>query len=109
MAGDKRRAREQLAADGVPCPGFEWRRFEDPERSGTPGFGFPAVVKPLSLSASRGVIRADGPAEMMEAVSRLESIVAGESGSSIEEGLQVESFVCGPEVEIEGLLGPGVL
>ena len=109
VAGDKRRAREQLAADGVPCPGFEWRRFEDPERSGTPGFGFPAVVKPLSLSASRGVIRVDDPAEMMGAVSRLESIVAGESGGSIEEGFLVESFVSGPEVAIEGLLRDGQL
>ncbi len=109
VAGDKRRAREQLSADGVACPGFEWRRFEGPERATTPVFGFPAVVKPLSLSASRGVIRVDDPAEMMEAVARLESIVAGESGSSIEEGFLVESFVSGPEVAIEGLLRDGQL
>ena len=109
VAGDKRRARERLSAAGVPCPGFEWRRFEDPERAGAPVFGFPAVIKPLSLSASRGVIRVDDHAGMGEAVSRLESIVDAESGSSIEEGFLVEAFVSGPEVAIEGLLRDGRL
>ena len=109
VARDKRRARERLAAADVPCPGFDWRRFEDPERARPPVFGFPAVIKPLSLSASRGVIRVDDHPGMVEAVGRLESIVDDESGSLIEEGFLVESFVSGPEVAIEGLLRDGQL
>ncbi len=108
-AGDKRRSREQLVADGVPCPGFVWRAFDDPDRDLPPAFGFPAVVKPLTLSASRGVIRVDDHPGMIEAVARVESIVDGEPECSVADGFLVESFVSGPEVALEGLLRDGQL
>ncbi len=64
--------------------------------------GFPAVVKPVSQSASRGVIRVDSPAEARAAARRVQAIVPGEP-------LMVESYVPGAEVAVEGLLVGGRL
>jgi len=108
-ARDKRLARELLAAAGVACPEFVWRSFDDSNRDLPPDFGFPAVVKPLELSASRGVIRVDDPGELAAAVSRVEAIVVAEEDCQADAGFLVESFVSGPEVAVEGLLRNGVL
>lgn len=69
--------------------------------------GAPCVVKPVSLSASRGVIRADDPAEGVAAAARIRAILAEED----QEGapLLVESYVPGEEVAVEGLLRGGQL
>ena len=108
-ARDKKRSRELLVAGNVPCPESEWRGWGETDCDCSPEFGFPAVVKPLSLSASRGVIRVDDAAALSAAVSRVESIVAEEEGCDLEDGFLVESFVSGPEVAVEGLLRGGVL
>lgn len=109
VAGDKRRSREQWAASGVACPGFEWRSWDDPGRNEPPGFGFPAVVKPLALSAGRGVIRVDDRDALAAAVARVEAIVSAEQECRGQSGFLVERFVSGPEVAVEGLLRGGVL
>ena len=108
-ARDKKRSRELLAAEDVACPESEWRAWGEDDCDRSPGFGFPAVVKPLSLSASRGVIRVDNPAALAAAVSRVELIVAAEEGCDLADGFLVESFVSGPEVAVEGLLRDGQL
>ena len=74
---------------------------------------YPCVVKPLSLSASRGVIRADDPAQFVAAFHRLAAIlqrpdVATSARRSTREIL-VERFIPGPEVALEGLLTDGKL
>src|SRR2546427_760154 len=73
---------------------------------------YPCVLKPLQLSASRGVIRADSPAEFVAAFRRLAAILAepevaacGESARSV----LLEQFVPGPEFALEGLLVGGRL
>jgi biotin carboxylase len=66
--------------------------------------GFPVVVKPLSLSASRGVIRADDDAELDAAVARIRAMLDDPG-----EPLLVESFVPGAEVAVEGVLRGGAL
>jgi biotin carboxylase len=73
---------------------------------------FPCVVKPLMLSASRGVIRADDEAQFVGAVRRLDRIlqtsevsVTGEAARQI----LIERFVPGREVALEGLLVKGEL
>src|SRR6202795_2553533 len=64
---DKYRSRERLRDAGLRVPAFE--RFPltaDPAGIFTTGkhkVGFPCVLKPLALSGSRGVIRADDPEE----------------------------------------------
>ena len=108
-ARDKKRSHQLLAAAGVACPEFVWRSFDEPGRDLPPEFGFPAVVKPLDLSASRGVIRVDDGEQLTAAVERVEAIVADEAKYLAESGFLVESFVSGPEVAVEGLLRDGVL
>lgn len=73
--------------------------------------GFPAVIKPVSLSASRGVIRVDTPEEARAAGARIRHILdcADEPGAHRDGPLLVESFVPGVEVAVEALLRGGDL
>jgi biotin carboxylase len=112
-ARNKYRMRQILSEAGMPCPRF-WR-FPidgDPEAMAH-HVEYPCVVKPLSLSASRGVIRADDPAQFVAAFERLVAIlqwpeVAHSARRSAQEIL-VEGFIPGLEVAVEGLLTDGNL
>ena len=100
-------ARARLAAAGVRVPEFRVVDLRAPlDLSGVP---FPCVVKPIAMSASRGVIRADDPEELAAAVERVRAIVAGAGDEDERSRLLVESFVPGPEVAVEGLLTGGRL
>ena len=66
--------------------------------------GYPCVVKPVSRSASQGVIRVDDAIQAATAGARVRAIV-GDSP----EPLLVERFVSGAEVAVEGLLREGQL
>jgi biotin carboxylase len=68
--------------------------------------GPPVVVKPISLSGSRGVIRADSAAGAHAAAERIHAILAI-AGESADAPLLVEAFVPGPEVAVEGILRGG--
>ncbi|HEV8626298.1 MAG TPA: ATP-grasp domain-containing protein [Acidimicrobiia bacterium] len=70
--------------------------------------GWPVVVKPVSLSASRGVIRADDPAGVEAAAERVRAILE-EDGHPAEEPILVEAYVPGEEVAVEALLWRGQL
>jgi biotin carboxylase len=70
--------------------------------------GWPVVVKPVSLSASRGVIRADDPAGVEAAAERVRAILE-EDGHPADEPLLVEAYVPGEEVAVEALLRSGRL
>jgi biotin carboxylase len=70
--------------------------------------GWPVVVKPVSLSASRGVIRADDPAGVKAAAQQVRAILE-EDGRPAEEPLLVEAYVPGDEVAVEALLRSGGL
>ncbi|MGH3441847.1 MAG: ATP-grasp domain-containing protein [Nitriliruptorales bacterium] len=68
--------------------------------------GFPVVVKPVSLSASRGVIRADDAAAARKAADRIREILRC-ADERTDGPLLVEEFVPGAEVAVEGLLRDG--
>jgi len=70
--------------------------------------GWPVVVKPVSLSASRGVIRADDPGGVQAAAKRVRAILE-EDGRPAEEPILVEAYVPGEEVAVEALLRSGHL
>jgi hypothetical protein len=73
---------------------------------------FPCVLKPLALSASRGVIRADGPDSFVRAFREIGEIVEAEyypAGDPAGSHLLVESFIPGREFALEGLLIDGRL
>ena len=100
-------ARARLAAAGVRIPGF--RVLDLRRKPETSGISFPCVVKPIAMSASRGVIRADDPGELAAAIERVRAIVADARDEDERSRLLVESFVPGPEVAVEGLLSDGRL
>jgi len=108
--GNKYSFRTRLANSGLPAPQFRLiSADDDPVRAARDSF-YPAVLKPLALSASRGVIRADDPAQFATAVRRISAILAdadirGEAASHI----LVEEYVPGDEVALEGLLEDGQL
>ena len=111
-ARDKYQTRTALAAAGMRTPGF--KRFSvaaDPGQVAQQ-VKFPCVVKPLALAASRGVMRADNPEELVVAFGRLVSILATVEVSEGDPGGQqvlVESYLPGVEVAVEGLLVGGEL
>jgi biotin carboxylase len=74
---------------------------------------FPCVVKPLGLSGSRGVIRADSDSQLASAVDRvarlLERTDVRAIRSGLEEDILIEGFVEGREFAIEGVLTGGRL
>jgi biotin carboxylase len=104
--------RSNLARAGLPVPWF----FEaDPamDISADPRLQFPCVVKPLGLSGSRGVIRADTPAELDAALARLRALLSRPDVRAIRSGLGdtilVEGFIEGPEFAVEGVMTDGAL
>ena len=108
-ARDKWVMREALRRGGVPVP--DYRRY--PLATGPASIAreitFPVVVKPVRLSGSRGVIRADDPGEFIRAWERTRRIVLRE-GESLDRGeLLVEQYLPGIEVALEGLLTGGAL
>ena len=112
-ARDKHRQRAVLARHGVRVPRFGLHRLEDDLDAIAQAAPYPCVVKPLRLSASRGVIRANTPWEFLAAVRRLAGILAqpdvvAACGESIGEFL-VEEYVPGVEVALEALLVGGQL
>lgn len=63
--------------------------------------GYPCVLKPVALAASRGVIRANNDVEFETAKRRIAAIT--------DQQIIVESFIPGCEVALEGLLTDGGL
>jgi len=70
--------------------------------------GWPVVIKPTTLSASRGVIRADEPAEAEAAAARVWAILDAD-GHPAREPILIEQYVPGEEVAVEALLRAGTL
>ncbi len=108
-ARDKHLQREAMARAGVPVPAFRLRRLDEDPRAVAAESPYPCVLKPLCLSASRGVIRADSPQEFVAAHAVLAAVL-GEAGTAVRAAeYLVEAFVPGPEVALEGLLEAGRL
>jgi biotin carboxylase len=92
---DKARMREVLAAAGVPQPRFAALGDPGDVAEAADSLGYPVVVKPVGLSASRGVIRADDAEAAAQAAHRIRAMVDGP--------LVVEEYVPGVEVAVEAL------
>lgn len=103
-ARDKFVMRTLMAAAGVPCPVFRRFAFTADPAMVSRQVDYPCVIKPLNLNGSRGVMRADSPAEFMTAVARLARILAQEPPGAVCTHYLVEDFIPGREVALEGLL-----
>jgi hypothetical protein len=109
---DKQASRRAFAAAGLPTP--SWQVFpttQDP--STVRAIEYPAVIKPLALSGSRGVMRVDDEDALAAAFHRLRHLLRAPDIAIQRDGLHdfvlVESFVAGREYAIEGVLSGGVL
>jgi biotin carboxylase len=111
-ARNKFALRQALARAGVRCPGYRLLTLADDPAAAAAGVRYPCVLKPTILAASRGVIRADAPAEFVGAFRRIEAILRTDEVAGLGEGADqvlVEDFVPGVEVALEGLLVGGRL
>jgi len=112
-ARNKLRQRQALRAAGLPVPDFFSFALDEDVEHVLPRVHFPCVVKPLMLSMSQGVVRANDAAEFRTAAARIRALVESpEVQVTREEGLDqllVEGFIPGGEVALEGLLEDGRL
>lgn len=108
-ARDKFLMRTRMSAGGAPCPIFRPFALSDDPAWVARQVSYPCVVKPLRLSGSRGVIRADNEAECVAAINRLKRLLLSEGYSEQETSFLVEDFIPGFEVALEGILTHGQL
>lgn len=107
---DKWRFRAAQRDAGLPAP---WGIVVDAGRTTIPdGVRYPCVVKPLVLSGSRGVIRADTPQALSAALARVATILeAGDVRALRDEAARqvlIEGYIEGHEFAVEGLMTHGM-
>jgi hypothetical protein len=125
-ARHKQLTRECLRDAGLPVPWFipvaidsvgaDPRVRQGPTHGSAAtleGISFPCVVKPVALSGSRGVMRADNAGELAAAFARLQALmrqpeVRAERNEAHATAL-IEGFIPGREYALEGLLHHGAL
>ncbi len=114
-SGNKRETRARFATAKLPGPWFFTMGLRDDARAATEHgrLQFPCVLKPLGLSGSRGVIRADTPAEFVAAFERIRALLSRldvrASRTGLEDVVLVEGFIPGREFAVEGVLTNGAL
>jgi biotin carboxylase len=114
-SGNKRLARERFRAHGLLVPWHVAAPIGEGVRSAAndPRVQFPCVLKPLGLSGSRGVIRANSVDEFAGAFERICALVKRVDvravRSAVEDTVLVEGFIPGREFAVEGVLTAGRL
>jgi biotin carboxylase len=111
-ARNKRLMREVLSDRGIPVPRHKVFSLAGDPREFAKQVAYPCVVKPLILSASCGVIRANDEEEFSRAFSRVGALLTNLGLVAQDEQARwilVEDFVPGIEVAVEGLLTKGAL
>ncbi len=99
--------RQHLRDGGHRCPGFELIAPADNLNSLAARRTYPCVLKPLQLSASRGVLRADTAGDFLAAAHRINTLLRNTPGQPRE--FLVEDYIPGSEFALEGLLENGRL
>jgi hypothetical protein len=109
----KLRVREVFRDAGLPTPWFRTLSIEPPPEPALLGISYPCVLKPLSLSASQGVVRANNREEFLAAVARIRRLLQSPEIRATREPnpdqILVEGYIAGREVAVEGLLTGGSL
>src|SRR6266436_5040079 len=107
----KLRMREVFRDAGLRGPWFRSVALQPAPEPSLLGISYPCVLKPLSLSASTGVIRANNREEFVAAAARVRRVLeSAEILASREANLDqmiVEGYIPGREVAVEGLLTDG--
>jgi predicted ATP-grasp superfamily ATP-dependent carboligase len=109
----KLRMREVSRETGLRVPWFRSISLTPTPEPSLLGIVYPCVAKPLSLSASQGVFRANSREEFMAAAARIRCLLESpEIRATREPNLDqilVEGYIPGREVAVEGLLTDGQL
>jgi len=111
-ARDKYETRKLISAAGLRSPWFFRVAREGGAEEAAARARYPCVLKPVCLSASRGVIRADNRQQLLAAFERIASILrrpAVQKKGGDAEHVLVEEYLPGKEVALEGLLDRGRL
>lgn len=103
---DLARARLSLSC---PIPMHRLIDFNLPLRKQITGLPWPCVLKPLSMSASRGVIRANDIEEFTKACERIKYIISTVDDTFERNHILVEEYIDGIEIAYEGYLKEGQL
>ena len=112
-ARNKLLTRERLRDAGLPVPPFVHASLAEDSHELARSLTFPAVVKPLALSGSRGVMRVDSSAELVAAFYRLRALLQAPDiraeRREIDDTALVEGFIDGREYALEGVMNHGSL
>ena len=110
---DKFLARESFRKAGLAVPEFYRVEISQGAESAADQARYPCILKPLGLSASRGVIRANDRAEFVAAFRRIARLLEDSEITRLAQGqnrfIQVEDFIEGREYALEGILTHGAL
>src|SRR5712664_2415088 len=110
---NKLRMREIFRDAGLRVPWFRNISINPPPEPALLGISYPCVLKPLSLSASQGVVRANNREEFLAAAARIRRLLKSPEILATREAhldhLLVEGYIPGREVAVEGLLTDGTL
>ena len=110
---NKLRMREVFREAGLPSPWFRAVALTPEPEPALLGIKYPCVIKPMSLSASQGVMRADNRDDFLAAISRLKHLferpeLRSQRECDFSQAL-VEDYIPGEEVATEGVLIDGAL
>jgi hypothetical protein len=109
----KLRMKEVFRDAGLSVPWFRNLPIDPAPEPVLLGISYPCVLKPLSLSASQGVVRANNREEFRAAVARVRRLLKSTEILATREAnldqMLVEGYIPGREVAIEGLLTDGAL
>jgi formate-dependent phosphoribosylglycinamide formyltransferase (GAR transformylase) len=109
----KLRMREVFREAGLRVPWFRSISLTPTPEPSLLGIMYPCVAKPLSLSASQGVVRVNSREEFIAAATRIRRLLESpEIRATREPNLDqilVEAYIPGREVAVEGLLTDGEL
>ena len=101
-----------LARAGLHVPWF-FEATSGARVSADPRVRYPCVIKPVGLSGSRGVMRANTASELDAASARLGELLSRNDVRAIRSGLEdtilIEGFISGREFAIEGLVTAGTV
>jgi biotin carboxylase len=104
-------AHERFQVAGLNVSAYQRIPIEDGPLEAARQAKYPCVLKPLGLSGSRGVIRADNPGQFCAAFERIRDILAtpdiARKHEEQDRFLQVEHYIDGEEFALEGLLTDG--
>jgi len=107
-ASNKALARAAFRRAGLRTPGFQVLSIDRDPTTLASALRYPCVVKPLDLSGSQGVIRADDESSLPAVFERVAAIVRS-CARDTHSYLLIEDFIPGREVAVEGLLRSGRL